>query len=231
MADVLVDNGTETDYKASTKTLAGGAPAPQVPAVELVTAVEGGARTDLARAEDSAHASGAMGLMMLGVRKDAAAPLADADGDYIPAIFDANGRLHVNIGAALAAVRTTDSVAAALATDAVMNNLTALTPKYAKANIAASTTDGAVVAAVASKKIRVLSFRVMAGGTGTNVTFNSKPGGAGTAISELMACPANGGQHGAFCPVGHFETVAGEGLAVTTGPGSTVGVGVVYVEV
>ena len=104
-------------------------------------------------------------------------------------------------------------------------------PKFAKANIAASTTDGALVSAVAGKKLRVVGFRVMAGATATNVTFNSKPGGAGTAISETMACGANGGQHGAFSPVGHFQTAAGEGLTVTTGAGSTVGVGVVYIEV
>lgn len=101
--------------------------------------------------------------------------------------------------------------------------------QYAKANVAASQTDAAVVAAVAGKKIRVLTFRLHAGGTATNVTFNSKPAGAGTAISELFACGANGGRGEPYCPVGHFETAAGEGLSVTTGTGATTGIGVVYV--
>lgn len=103
--------------------------------------------------------------------------------------------------------------------------------KFAKANIAASTTDGALVPAVAGRKLVVLLFRIHAGGTATNVTFNTKPAGAGTAISELFACAVNGGHHGAFSEVGHFETSVGEGLSVTTGAGSTVGVGVVYLEV
>lgn len=106
----------------------------------------------------------------------------------------------------------------------------AIQPKFAKANIPASTTDGALVSGVTGKRLRVVGFRVMAGGTATNVTFNSKPAGAGTAISETMGCGANGGQHGGFSPVGHFQSVAGEGITVTTGSGSTVGVGIVYIE-
>lgn len=108
---------------------------------------------------------------------------------------------------------------------------TSLTPKYAFANIAASTTDGAVVAAVASKKIRVLGLIVMAGGTATNITFNTKPGGAGTAKTALFATGANNGFGMGFNPVGWFETASGEGLSATTGTGSTVGVQVVYCEV
>lgn len=98
-------------------------------------------------------------------------------------------------------------------------------------NIAASQTDASLVAAVAGKIIRVVVFRLHAGGTATNVTFNTKGAGAGVAISELFACGANGGRADGFSPVGHFETVAGEGLTVTTGAGSTVGIGVKYVLV
>jgi hypothetical protein len=49
----------------------------------------------IAKAEDAAHSSGDKGYMLLAVRKDTAAALAGADGDYIPLIVDANGRLHV----------------------------------------------------------------------------------------------------------------------------------------
>ena len=86
-----------------------------------------------------------------------------------------------------------------LASDAIMvNNLTALTPKFFKANVTASSTDSNLVTAVGGKNIRVISFRIHAAGTATNVTFNSKPGGAGTAISELFACGANGGRWEGF---------------------------------
>lgn len=52
-------------------------------------------RLDLEKAEDAAHFDGDHGLMILAVRKDTAAALAGTDGDYIPLIVDANGRLHV----------------------------------------------------------------------------------------------------------------------------------------
>src|SRR5689334_9841482 len=52
--------------------------------------------TDLGKAEDAAHTSGDVGVLALGVRKDTAAATAGTDGDYQPAIFDANGRMHVN---------------------------------------------------------------------------------------------------------------------------------------
>lgn len=48
--------------------------------------------TDLGKAEDAVHASGDTGVMLLAVRKDTAAAVA-ADGDYIPVIVDATGRL------------------------------------------------------------------------------------------------------------------------------------------
>lgn len=50
---------------------------------------------DAEKAEDAAHTTGDHGLMLLAVRKDTAAALAGTDGDYIPLIVDANGRLHV----------------------------------------------------------------------------------------------------------------------------------------
>jgi len=62
-------------------------------------------------AEDAVHGSGDLGIMPLGVRKDTAAALAGADGDYQPFIFDANGRLHVldqNSAAALTALQLID---------------------------------------------------------------------------------------------------------------------------
>lgn len=122
-------------------------------------------------------------------------------------------------------------VSASNETATIYNGSTALTPKFAIANVAASQTDSSVVAAVTSKKIRIVSFRVHVAATATNVTFNTKPAGSGTAISELFACGVNAGRSESYSPVGHFQTNSGEGLTVTTGAGSTVGVGVVYVEV
>ena len=46
-------------------------------------------------AEDAAHVSSDYGMLVFGVRSDTAAALAGTTGDYMPIIFDANGRLHV----------------------------------------------------------------------------------------------------------------------------------------
>jgi hypothetical protein len=103
--------------------------------------------------------------------------------------------------------------------------------KYAFANIAASTTDGAIVTAVTGKKIRVLAAIASDAGTTTSLTFTTKPGGAGTAISALFQQVINGGPLLPYNPVGWFETVSGQGLSATTGTGTTTGIQIVYVEV
>jgi hypothetical protein len=97
------------------------------------------------------------------------------------------------------------------------------------ANIATATTDGQVVAAVSNRRIRVIAVAMVCGGTATSVTFNTKPAGAGSAISPLFANAANGG---AVLPPndhGWFTTNVGEGLsATTTAAGSTTGILVTY---
>lgn len=124
-----------------------------------------------------------------------------------------------------------DLAAGSAETSTIYSGVTALTPLFAFANIAASQTDTAIVAAVAAKQIRVVSAVMVCDGTATNFTFNSKSGAAGTAISMLFANGANGGAVLPFNPVGWFQTVSGEGLSATTGGGSTTGVQVVYVTV
>lgn len=54
----------------------------------------------LGKAEDAAHSSGDVGVMMLAVREAAATDLSagNTDGDYEPLQVDASGRLHVNAG-------------------------------------------------------------------------------------------------------------------------------------
>lgn len=92
----------------------------------------------------------------------------------------------------------------------------------------ASSTDTAVVAAAAGFKVRVLSV-VLSGPTATAVTFNSKPAGAGTAISATFICPANGNLVLPYDPHGWFkDTNVGEGLSVTTGSGGTVNIQIGY---
>ena len=114
------------------------------------------------------------------------------------------------------------------------------TIKYAYGNIAASQTDatltvtatGTPMAATSGKKIRVLDYVAVAGGTATTLIFNSKGAGAGTAISSTKALAANGvAAAGEAAKGGHIETKSGENLTVTTGSGSTTGIDITYVEV
>lgn len=59
--------------------------------------------------EDAAHVSGDTGTLSLAVRKDTAVALAGTDGDYIPFIVDANGRLHTLAGNFPAAAALADA--------------------------------------------------------------------------------------------------------------------------
>ncbi len=257
---MIVDNGVLADYTVSSKDLVGGQ---EVVATELVTAVEGGARTDLAKAEDAAHVSGDMGLMALGVRKDTAVALAGVDGDYVPFITDSTGRLyvnlagvgaadlgkaedavhatgdtgvmalavrkdtaaatagadgdymplstdslgrlHVNIGASLAAARSTDSVAAAHSVDALMQNLTVRTPNFAAISAGTVGNNTLVAAAGVGNLICVHQLFLVAA---TAVTVRFQSGAAGTALTGQASIGATGGMVLPFSPTGWFRTAA-----------------------
>lgn len=202
MADATVDNGALPDIEVSSKTLSGGQ---EVTGVELVTAIEGGARADLAKAEDSAHVSGDFGLMALGVRKDTAAALAGTDADYMPLILDANGRLHVNVGAALAAARTSDSVSAALAVDKLMQGVAERTPVHAAVDVASSG-DNTIVAAQGSGNIILVHQVMLVAASAVTVRFES--GAGGTALTGQIQLGTAPGFVLPFSPIGWFKTAA-----------------------
>lgn len=84
-------------------------------AIPVTTIVPGTGATNLGKAEDAVAASGDVGVMALAVRSDTAAATA-ANGDYIPLIVDASGRLHV---AALVAGSATIGSVASITTSIV----------------------------------------------------------------------------------------------------------------
>ena len=65
--------------------------------VDVTSVTPGTAAASLGKAEDAAHASGDVGVMALGVRKDTGAAIAGTDGDYSPLQVDANGNLRVAV--------------------------------------------------------------------------------------------------------------------------------------
>lgn len=117
------------------------------------------------------------------------------------------------------------AVGAILRTDAMLNGTTSLTPKFAFATLSAT---GSVVAAVTSKKIRVLRYSMMADAACT-VYFRTIA--TATQISGTKYIAATGGAGGTFSPVGQFETISGEALGLFITGAANVSVDVVYVEV
>ncbi len=126
-----------------------------------------------------------------------------------------------------AATRATHSIAIAHQTDAIMNSATTLVPKFVSLTVTASQTDSSVIAAVTSKKIRVLSMVHHCAGTGTTLLLES---GTATRIHKASN-GANGGEVLPFNPVGWFETASGSALTATTGAGSDTELTITYVEV
>lgn len=134
---------------------------------------------------------------------------------------------NVDIVTQPARAATTDTIAAKLATDALHNGTTALTPKFA-AVAASSSGDNTLIAAVAGKKIRVLSYTLVAAGA---VTARFEDGAGGTPLSGQMSFGANGGASVPFSPLGHFETTANTLLNLELGGAVSVAGHVCYVEV
>jgi hypothetical protein len=126
-----------------------------------------------------------------------------------------------------AAARNTHSIAVAQQSDALMNALTALTPKFFTQTVTAGSTDVSVIAAVAGKKLRIIALVVQCGATATDITFESST----TTRKHKIPAGANGGQVLPPSSWGWFETAVGESLTVTSSAGSSAEVTGVYVEV
>ena len=140
-----------------------------------------------------------------------------------------NGKLTAcNTGAVVLAAGTAlaGAVAAGLQTNQLLAGTTSLTPKFATIS-ASSSGNTTVVAAVTSKKIRVLGFGFQAAAA-VDVKFRSAT--AGDITGAMNAGGAGGGHAQGFSPVGHFETAAGEALQINLGSAVAVGGYVVYVE-
>lgn len=195
--------------------------------VDVTRVIPGTSATHLGKAEDAVHASADTGVFILGVRNDTLATLVDADGDYAPFQVDASGALYVNTSTLTVRDRTTDNMGVALQTDAIMNDASVLTPKFAVLD-AASSGDNTLIAAVSGKKIRVLSVFLVAAGT-VNVRFES--GASGTALTGQMNLVANTGFVLPFNPVGWFETAATTLLNLELSAAQSVDGSIVYVEV
>lgn len=102
-----------------------------------------------------------------------------------------------------------------------------LTPKFAKID-AASSGDNTLVAAVASRKIRVLALFLVAAGT---VTVRFESGAGGTALTGQMELTAQSGFSLPFSPVGWFETASNTLLNLELSAAISADGCLVYIEV
>lgn len=148
----------------------------------------------------------------------------------LPTTIGANGGLKVDIVGDTGVASTLDAQSNAgvsLNTKAMLDGATTITPKFAV--IAASTSgNNTLVAAVASKKIRVLAYNFIANGS-VNAKFQS--GAGGTDLTGLKYCVVNGGLVAPFNPVGWFETAVNTLLNLNLSAGVAVGGELTYVEV
>jgi hypothetical protein len=156
-----------------------------------------------------------------GIYNSSAITLANEEGAALA--LDANGNVKTTLATALA--NTTDSITSYQATDAVMNGTTSLTPKFAVIQTTDTGTN-LLVDAVASKKIRVLSYVLVSAGTVT-VYFSSEA----TAKTGVMPLVANSGVSSGYCPLGQFETAAAEHLNLIKSADVDVSGHLCYVEV
>lgn len=110
-------------------------------------------------------------------------------------------------------------------TSTIYDGNTALTPKFAVISTGTNG-DNTIVAAVAGKKIRVLSYMFISSGTVT-----AKWQSSGTDVSGAMAFIANTGVSSGYNPKGHFETVTEEALEINQNSTAVLAGHLNYIEV
>jgi hypothetical protein len=133
----------------------------------------------------------------------------------------------VTVGSHAVTNAGTFAVQSELESSSIRTGGTAATPKFAIID-AATSGDNTLVAAVASKKIRVLSLMLVAAGT---VTVRFESGASGTALSGQMNLVANSGFTLPFNPLGWFETAVNTLLNLELSGAVSVDGMLTYVEV
>lgn len=130
------------------------------------------------------------------------------------------------ISSAAEPVKSTQGVlntTAIVASDSLSISGIAVTPKFAPIALSAT---GAVVAAVASRRIRVLSYVLSSAGT-----VNAKWQSASTDLTGLSYLVANSNLSSGSNNYGYFQTAVGEALNLNLSGSIAVGGHITYIEV
>lgn len=170
------------------------------------------------------------GLVLAGaIQRASATSLETSPGTRVRLIVDGNGQLFVTLGTQQVTVAPTGSfpVQAYIQGDAIYDGLTALPVKFKQGEVPGNSTNATILAAVTSKKIRVVALSENVGDAKTTVTWLS--GSGGTTLSKHR-WDSNGGRSlSGFAP-GYFQTASGVGLFMTTS-GDITYYDIAYVEV
>jgi hypothetical protein len=155
--------------------------------------------------------------------------IGDVDVLTLPALPAGDNNIgNVDLASAIpAGTNLIGKVSASDETSTVYNGTTALTPKFAVIDHATSG-NNTIVAAVADKKIRVLSAFIVAAGA---VTARFESGADGTALTGQMSLAANSGFVLPYNPLGWFETAASALLNLELGGAVSVDGSITYIEV
>lgn len=195
---------------------------------DVTSVIPGTGATNLGKAEDAAHTSGDVGVLGMTVRQDTAAALSGTDADYQPLITDGNGRLHVNVGNTVTVGSHAVTNAGTFAVQAAQSGTWSVTTthgKTLKSKTGSASATFTLVAAVASKKIKVYSLSLITAST-TAVTVTFKDGAGGTAVATYPLQAITGTNFGltenVAVPSQLFETSAGTLLEMAFSAAQTV---------
>lgn len=170
--------------------------------VDVTSVIPGTGGTSLGKAIGAVAGSTDTGVASIAVRNDDLADLAGADGDWAPLQVTQNGAL-------LMCPAANDDYKYAVVDEATSGNNT-------------------LVAAVASRKIRVLACFMVAAG---DVVARFEDGAGGTALTGQMDLTTNSGFVLPFNPAGWFETSANTLLNLELDGAVSVDGSLTYIEV
>lgn len=178
----------------------------------ITSVIPGTGATNLGKAEDAAHTSGDVGVMALGVRQNAPAALGGTDGDYVPPIFDALGRMWT------------------------MANMsaTAILPSSVSSSYAGTSDLGVtVVAPESGRNTKVYAYSLTTTGVvSTNVRFTNGAGNSPTEFWRVaLQAPSStstGANFGVQPPAYLFATGSNTTLTILTGNATLIHYSVSY---
>jgi hypothetical protein len=151
----------------------------------------GGGGTEFA--EDSAHTTGALGTLGLGVRNDAASALTSADGDYSAVATDSAGRVGITD---LGGVISIDDNGGSLTVDGpVTDTQLRATPVPISGTVTANAGTGPFPVSDNGGSLTVDGSVSITGAVDTELTTQDYDSGAGTATTAVagLVVPASGG--------------------------------------